>query len=291
MSSRKDKSQLWITEQLALGEIYQYFVSKILFQTKSSFQDICIVELLNKSKALLLDRQLQSTSADEFMYHEPLVHVPFISHKNPENVLIIGAGEGAAAREALKWASVKELTLIDIDKSVVDSCVKYLPEMSQGAFKNKKVKLIFSDIRDFLKENKQLYDVIICDLCDEIHGKKDSIIKHSFLVDCKNFLKLNGYMCIQSGEMPFRKDKNFESYIELLKNIFGNIKIFCSWVPSFCRNWAFVLLRKDEDFEIIKEIEVEKLIEKNIKKDLLFLNHKTYTGLFSQPKYVQEYEK
>jgi hypothetical protein len=62
-------------------------------------------------------------------------------------------------------------------------------------------------------------------------------------------------------------------------------------VPSFCRNWAFVLLRKDEDFEIIKEIEVEKLIEKNIKKDLLFLNHKTYTGLFSQPKYVQEYEK
>lgn len=284
-------SNIWLTEYLSAGEVYQYLISKVLMQVQSNYQNICIVELLNNSKALLLDRQLQSTTADEFMYHEPLVHVPLVSQQNPQNVLIIGAGEGAAAREVLKWQSVESVTLVDLDKLVVDNCVHYLPEMSQGSFKNRKVKTIFCDAREFVAKDNNKYDVIIYDLCTPVQDSKENpILSKCFLMDCKTLLNKNGYMCIQSGEITLQKNEVFLNQISLMRSVFHSIKLYCSWVPSFCRNWSFVLLSKNKSIETKQFEEINRIINKQITNELLFFNAKSYIGLMNPPKYIQEYE-
>ncbi len=78
----------------------------------------------------MLDGKVQSALYDEFIYHESLVHPPaLIAHGKPERVLIIGGGEGATAREALKHKSVREVIMVDLDEAVVNASKKYLPEM------------------------------------------------------------------------------------------------------------------------------------------------------------------
>lgn len=262
MSLKNSNLNIWITEYLSREEIYQTLVSEIIYQGKSDYQDISIIKLLNGSKALYLDNQIQSTTEDEFIYHESIVHVPFITHQNPESILIVGAGEGATAREALKWNLVKEITLIEIDKDVIFYCDKYLPEMNLGSYYHPKVKLEICDARVYIKNIQKKYDIILCDLCDQ-RVDNSPIINHEFLNDCKKILKNNGYICIQSGEMPYRKSVLFHNYIEMLKSIFCSVSIFTVWIPSYCRSWAFVLVSEKKSnylpYDSIKEI-----VQKNI---------------------------
>ena len=235
MFVNKPKSNIWMTEYLSPSEIYRSLVSEVIYQGKSLFQNISIVKLLNDSKALYLDNQLQSTTADEFIYHETIVHIPFILNKNPESILIIGAGEGATARESLK------------------------------------------------------FDVIICDLCDQ-NLDKNQIINIDFLKKCKNILNENGNICIQSGEMPFQKNISFSNYIQMLKTEFNTVKIFTAWIPSFCRNWSFVLLHNKKDKSILIE-EIKNIIVEKIDKELLYINDQTILGVLNPPKYIQDFEK
>ncbi len=65
---------------------------------------------------LLLDGKSQSAEADEFVYHELLVHLALLLHPNPRTVFIAGGGEGATAREALRHKSVEKVVMVDIDK-------------------------------------------------------------------------------------------------------------------------------------------------------------------------------
>ncbi|APJ03302.1 methyltransferase domain-containing protein [Silvanigrella aquatica] len=289
MSQKRSNSNIWMTDRLSIGERYHSLISQVLYQGKSQYQNISVVKLFNESKALYLDNQLQSTTADEFIYHESLIHIPFISHKNPENVLIIGAGEGATAREALKWNSVKKITLIEIDEDVILSCNKYLPEMSLGAYQDSKVEIIITDARDFLKNNKNKYDVIICDLCDQIFDE-NNILNNSFLLSCKNILSQNGIMCIQSGEIPVIQNPLFEKYLFLVKSLFLSMKLYSVWIPSYCRNWAFILL-SDNKITLNSIEDIKNTINCNLSQNLKFINEKAYLGLFHPPKYIQEFEK
>ena len=71
------------------------------------------------AQVLLLDGKSQSAEADEFVYHELLVHLALLLHPNPKTVFIAGGGEGATAREALKHRSVEKVVMVDIDQARV----------------------------------------------------------------------------------------------------------------------------------------------------------------------------
>ena len=70
---------------------------------------------------LLLDDVINLTERDEFIYHEMLVHVPIMIFNNPKRVLIVGGGDGGAAREVLKHPDL-HCVMIDIDGEVVQNC-------------------------------------------------------------------------------------------------------------------------------------------------------------------------
>ena len=103
-----------------------FSIKKVLFSEKSTFQEIQILETEEYGRMLILDGAVQTTERDEFIYHEMLVHVPMLSHPDPRKILVIGGGDGGCVREILKHKSVEKLTMVEIDKLVVDCSKKYL---------------------------------------------------------------------------------------------------------------------------------------------------------------------
>jgi len=65
---------------------------------------------------------MQSAQLDEFIYHECLVQPAMALHARAQEILILGGGEGATAREVLRHPGVKRVTMVDIDGEVVDFC-------------------------------------------------------------------------------------------------------------------------------------------------------------------------
>ena len=113
----------------------------------------------------MIDGIFQVTEADECSYHEMMAFLPLNSHPNPENVLIIGGGDGGVAREVSKHPLVKRIIQCEIDEEVIKVSKLYLPTMAKG-FDSEKLTLIIGDGFQFLRDNKDKFDVIITDSSD-----------------------------------------------------------------------------------------------------------------------------
>ena len=74
----------------------EFQVDKLYFENKTGHQHLVIFENAKFGRVMALDGIIQTTEADEFIYHEMLTHVPLLAHGAVKNVLIIGGGDGGA---------------------------------------------------------------------------------------------------------------------------------------------------------------------------------------------------
>ncbi|PLZ82021.1 spermidine synthase, partial [Fischerella thermalis WC213] len=137
-------ADFWVNEYITPWDIYAHGVTAVLAYQKTEYQEMYIVETGTYGKALVLDGKWQSCTGDEFLYHEPLVHPAMIFHGAPRKVLILGGGEGATAREVLRWQTVDKVVMIDIDGEVVEACKQHLSEMHQNAFDDPRLHVVIA---------------------------------------------------------------------------------------------------------------------------------------------------
>jgi spermidine synthase len=136
-------------------------------------------DLFRPDRVVYLDKIMQSRYYGEAAYHEALVHPAMFAHENPRRVAIIGGGEGATLREILKHNTVETVTMVEIDKDMVDVSRKYLPEWSNcgfilnstaSCFDDPRTEVFYTDavswfVEKFVNETQVdgRYDVIIMD--------------------------------------------------------------------------------------------------------------------------------
>ena len=133
----------WFNEKDVMwpGQRFSLKVEKVLFQDKSDFQDVMVFESTNYGRVLVLDGVIQLTERDEMAYQEMIVNLPMMSHPDPKNVLIIGGGDGGVLREVARHEGVKNITMCEIDKMVVDVSKKYFAESTASSFSDPRLTL------------------------------------------------------------------------------------------------------------------------------------------------------
>src|SRR2546428_4722843 len=109
------KISKWFHERLGPSEWRVHEVKTVLFSKKTPFQHIEIVELGDYGRSLILDGKVQSTQADEFIYHEVLVHPAMLVHPNPKRVMVIGGGGGGTPPEGVRHRPVQRAPVVGID--------------------------------------------------------------------------------------------------------------------------------------------------------------------------------
>lgn len=142
----------------------------LVHSEQSPFQQVDIYKHDAFGHLLVLDGYIQASEADEFIYHEMAIHVPLLGRKRKNaRVLIIGGGEGGALREALKHDFVSDVTMVEIDKRVVDLSAQYLAV--NGDYDDPRANLVIENAADFVlreKEAGSLYDLILLDLTEPV---------------------------------------------------------------------------------------------------------------------------
>jgi spermidine synthase len=148
-----------------------YTISSCIWAGRTTFCDeVIIAESPVYGKVLFLDKEIQSAESDEAIYHEHLVHpvLNALASRGGKRVLIVGGGEGATAREVLKWSpeSVAAVDWVDIDGGLVDLCRRHLSWAEDAVYNDQRLRYFAADIREFWASNNDLYDVVILDLPD-----------------------------------------------------------------------------------------------------------------------------
>ena len=132
---------IWREEILHSAWRARFEVSNLVYEEKSEFQDIVVFDNENYDRILMIDNIVQLSTRDEFIYHEMMSHVALFSVENPASVLIIGGGDGGIMREALRHKSVTDVTLCELDETVINISKKYLPTVAGGAFEDPRAKV------------------------------------------------------------------------------------------------------------------------------------------------------
>lgn len=205
--------------------------TKTLFHEKTDFQELIIFENPTFGRVMALDGIIQVTEGDEYVYHEMMVHVPLLAHGAARRVLIIGGGDGGILREVLRHPVVEKATMVEIDRTVVDLCIKYMPSISDGAFDNPRSDLIITDGLKFVEETNERFDVIIVDSTDPI-GPGESLFTQSFYSNCKRCLSEGGVLVNQNGVPFFQPEEVTETHAKL-SSLFKDAAFYTAAVPTY----------------------------------------------------------
>src|SRR3989339_74598 len=136
----------WQGEPLRLALEQRLFKDPIILAKTTPYQRILLTKNLRGELDCYINGHLQFSSRDEWIYHEFLVHPALRAIENPKRVLVLGGGDGLAVREILKYPSIEQIDLVDLDPAMTDLAQTQpdLVKLNQGAFQNAKTKLLAS---------------------------------------------------------------------------------------------------------------------------------------------------
>ncbi|RYZ86621.1 MAG: polyamine aminopropyltransferase, partial [Proteobacteria bacterium] len=194
---------------------------------------------------LFLNGNLQFSSKDEYRYHEALVHVGLSSLKDPKRVLILGGGDGLAVREILKYPSIEEVVLVDLDSEMTDLFTHHeaLTQLNGNALNSPKVKVINDDAFLWLKSNTKKFDFIAVDFPDPSNFSVGKLYTNSFYRLLNAALADDGVGVIQSTS-PYVAKKSFWCVNHTLQSVGFKTSPYHVYVPAF-GDWGYILISKN----------------------------------------------
>ncbi len=217
------------------------YEDQILLSKQSKFQKL----VLTKDKEdirLFLDGNLQFSSIDEYRYHEALVHIPLGAASHRNNILILGGGDGMAAREVLKYSDVESVYVVDLDPAVTNLSRddRHIKALNQRSLDNNRVHVVNQDAFVFLEETQDLFDVIIADLPDPNNVSLARLYSKEFFKLVSSRLSKTGIFVTQATS-PYFASKAFWSIHNTIKAAgFHKVYPYHVYVPSF-GDWGFVV--------------------------------------------------
>jgi len=206
---------IWFTE-----ELHPYYrkgirVKRVLADEQTQYQHLQFVETEFFGNAMILDGVIQLTERDNMGYHEMIVHVPMLAVERAKRVLIVGGGDGGSLQQALRYPSVEEVVVCELDQRVVDLSREYFAASFGDPWSDPRARLLIRDAFGYLEENPGQFDVIISDTTDPI-GMAERLFSDEFYGLLVRSLVPGGAAATQC-EQPF-----FD--IELIKEIYKSAK-------------------------------------------------------------------
>nr|WP_083792527.1 polyamine aminopropyltransferase [Candidatus Epulopiscium viviparus] len=282
----ENSMDLWYTENHQNDTKFSIQVSEHIHTEKSEFQEIDFFKSKTFGTFFTLDGLMMVTEKDEFIYHDMIVHVPMAVNPDVKKVLIIGGGDGGTAREVLRYSSVEQVDMVEIDERVVRLCQKYLQQTACKLDNDVRLKMYFEDGLKFVQEcADNSYDLILVDSTDPI-GPGEGLFTYAFYNNCKRILTKNGIL-INQHESPY-----YESYAhemrrssKKIRETFPIAKVYQFHMPTYpSGHWLFGFASKELD--PIVDLKADKWNSLGLKTK--YYNTNLHVGSFMLPTYVIE---
>ncbi len=218
----------------------KFYADHVLFSESTPYQRV-VVTASAQGVRLFLNGNLQFHSRDEYRYHEALVHPAMAAQGSPRNVLVLGGGDGMAAREILKYPSVEHVTLVDLDAHVTQlfSTQPLLRELNHDSLRSPKLQVVNADAFAWLQQDSGSYDVIVIDFPDPTNFSIGKLYTSSFYRLVDQHLSASGYAVVQTTS-PLIARKSFWTVATTLEAVGFTTTPYHAHVPSF-GEWGFIL--------------------------------------------------
>lgn len=274
----------WLTETAFGGARLSFEVARVLHQEQTAQQRLDLIDNPIFGKVLMLDGATQVTSADEFIYHEMMAHVPILAHGEARDVLIIGGGDCGLAEEVLKHQGVVNLTQIELDAAVVAFSKTHFHEFNAPVFSDSRFHLEIADGAAFVAETSRRFDVILIDSTDPV-GAGAVLFTETFYRNLQRCLKPGGIVVTQSG-VPFMQREEFATSMRNLSRAFAIASCYVVAVPTYfgghmALGWASMDRQP-------RDVSLDTLTARASGLDTRYYTPEVHLAAFALPRYIAQ---
>jgi spermidine synthase len=229
-----------MSEKSQYGQRVIYDVVQTLHEFRTPYSHVQYVKTLYHGNMLIMDEEVQYSTLDEHRYHYLLTQ-PLVSQSR--NILILGGGDGMAARDLYRSPYTSSITIVDWDRQFVEFAKTNLPE-NRGSLQNHRTTYMSEDARKFVSSTENRYDGIIIDLPDP-DGDTMETLYFDILEHIPRILNPNGIVSAHVGPVSLSEDHPNWVFIKeckyLMKQLFHTEPVFDTvYVPTFSHEWGFL---------------------------------------------------
>lgn len=231
----------------------QLYADEIVYSSSSPYQRI----LVTRNEAgfqLFLNGNLQFSSADEYRYHEALVH-PAMAFGPRRHVLILGGGDGLALREVLKYPDVERVTLVDLDPKMTALSAAFRPlgELNGNAFADRRVRVVNQDAMIWIERVRDTFDAAIVDFPDPSSFAVGKLFTTRFYRLLRARLAPDATVTVQCTS-PLYAPRSYWCIVRTMEAAGLHVRGYQTTVPSF-GVWGFALARM-QPFEAPRHVRI-----------------------------------
>jgi len=218
----------------------RFYQDAIVLAATSPWQRIVVTQGRGGHR-LFLNGNLQFAEADEYRYHEALVHPVMAGHGAVRKVAVLGGGDGMAVREVLRHPGVESVTLVELDPDMTRLFSQHesLARLNGGALTSPKLKIINADAFKWLEHSDEVFDVIVVDFPDPTNFSIGKLYTQSFYALLDRRLAASGYAVIQTTS-PLVARQSFWTVVTTIESVGLRALPYHAHVPSF-GEWGFVI--------------------------------------------------
>lgn len=288
-----ESASIWMREIITPWDIYLHGAAEILAYQRTPYQELCIVRTEAFGKKLFLDGICQSSEADEFIYHETLVQPALLAiaggGREPRRVLVLGGGEGACLREALRWRTVEQVVMVDLDVDVIEACKRHLPEYHRGSFDDLRATFVHGDAVRFLDEVVEPFDVIISDMTDPVEeGPSTFCFTEEYFARCRNALADDGVLALQAGPLSPVEISLHAKVIRSMQRAFDHVQSYPCNAPIYGRPLAFAMASSAPIAGRLAPAIADESIAAHVNGPLRYITGAVAHSLLATPPFVLE---
>lgn len=220
------------------------YADPIVAYRHTPYQEIVVTRRGNDMR-LYLDGGLQFSTRDEYRYTESLVYPALGGEvKGARSVLVLGGGDGLAARELLRQPGVATIVQVELDPAVIDLARTTMREANGGALDDPRVKIVIGDAMTWLRGDPDRFDAVIVDLPDPDTPTLGRLYSTEFYAVAARALAPGGLMVVQAGS-PFSTPAAFWRTISTVRAAGYAVTPYHVHVPTF-GDWGFALAQRGD---------------------------------------------
>lgn len=276
----------YVLEALNPHSVYGFRFERRLLSLRTPFQQLELLESEALGRTLRLDGRYMTSEADEFFYHEAMVHPAAMVHPFPERALILGGGDGGVAEELLKHPSMQRVTIVDIDPDVVDVARHELASIHRGALDDDRVRVLCEDGAAYVRSADDLFDLVVLDLTDP-ETPAGPMYTQEFMQSLGRVLAPGGAVVLHLGA-PFFQPEQVRSLLLALRRTFRIVAPYGLHVPLYGAYWGMAVASDDFDPLSLTYEELASRLRRRGIGDLRYYNAQVHDALFALPNFYRD---
>lgn len=275
-----------VLENLNAESVYGFRFQRRLLSARTQHQRVELLESAQLGRTLRLDGCFMTSEAEEFFYHEALVHPAALAHPQPERVLIIGGGDGGAAEEVLKHRSVRQVTLVELDAEVVEIARRELAGIHRGALDDPRVRVLCEEGDRFVQVTDDSFDLVLLDLTDP-QTPAGPLYTQAFMARLKRILAPGSAVVFHLGA-PFFQGEQVRELLGSLRRTFELVSPYGLHIPLYGAYWGLAVAADRLDPLSLSRFELAERLRRRGIGGLRYYNAQVHDALFALPNFYRE---